>query len=86
MKDNKRKMTNKKKGELNVVEPTYMMRWKMLHVCGQLLTRIMFSYPCVGLKGWQFLKGDVTILDFSSHHVSINHADTVTGFKGLDGI
>ena len=48
--------------------------------------RIMFFYPRVGLKGWQFLKGDVAFLDFSSHHVSINHADTVTGFKGLDGI
>ena len=48
--------------------------------------RIMFSYPCVGLKGRQFLKGDVAFLDFSSHHVFINHADTVTGFKGLDGI
>ena len=28
----------------------------------------------------------MAFLDFSSHHVSINHADTVTGFKGLDGI
>ena len=45
----------------------------MLHVCGQLRgprvhVRIMFSYPCVGLKGRQFLKGDMAFLDFSSHH------------------
>ena len=92
MKDNKRKMTNKKKGELNVVVPICMMRWKMLHVCGQLrgstFTRpyYVFLSTCVGLKGWQFSKGDVTFLDFSSHHVSINHVDTVMGFKGFDGI
>ena len=48
--------------------------------------RIMFSYPRVRLKGRQFLEDDVAFLDFSSHHISINHADTVTGFKGLDGI
>ena len=47
---------------------------------------IMFSYPGVGPNGWQSLNGDVAFLDFFSHHVSIKHADTVTGFKGLDGI
>ena len=30
---------------------------------------------CMWPIAWQFLKGDVASLDFSSHHVSINHAD-----------
>ena len=47
---------------------------------------IMFSYPCVDPNGWESLKGDIAFLDFSSHHISIKHADTVTRFKGLDGI
>ena len=52
-------------------------------VVPRVYVRIMFSYPC---KGWQFLKGEVAFLDLSSHHVSINHADTVTGFKSLNEI
>ena len=86
MEDNKTKMTNKKKGELNVVEPTCMMRWKMLHVCGQLRGSILCFPTTCGTQGLAILKGDVAFLDFSSHHVSINHADTITGFKGLDEI
>ena len=45
----------------------------------------MFPYPLVGPNGRQSLKGDVASLDFSSY-VSIKDADTVTRFKGLDGI
>ena len=45
----------------------------------------MFHSPRVGPSGWQFLKGDVAFLDFSSY-VSIKDADTVTRFKDLDGI
>ena len=67
-----------------------MMRWKMEPTCcGQLrcstCTCPYYVFlPMCGTQSRQFLKGDVAFLDFSSHHVSINHADTVTGFKGLE--
>ena len=46
----------------------------------------VLCFPTLRLKSQQFLENDVAFLDFSSHHISINHANTVTGFKGLDGI
>ena len=67
-------------GEFNDVEPTYMMRWKM----SSMHTRQY--YVSLSMCGsWQSLKGDMAFLDFSSY-VSIKDADTVTRYKGLDGI
>ena len=69
-------------GELNVVEPTCMMTWKM---CSLRTHQYYFPSPRVGPNGWQFLKDGMAFLDFSSY-ISIKDADTFMRFKGLDGI